>query len=89
MAGAASQAGDADLPRHWVSPLVCRGPLMSTVVLYCWCNSDSASVLLYFFYIVLACNLVVQRCTILLIYSFDMIDNIFAFDYQIFISLEN
>ena len=31
-----------------VSPLVCRGPWMSTVVLYCWCHSDSASVLLYF-----------------------------------------
>ena len=30
------------------SPLVCRGPLMSTLVLYCWCYSDSASVLLYF-----------------------------------------
>ena len=28
--------------------LVCRGPWMSTVVLYCWCHSDSASVLLYF-----------------------------------------
>ena len=33
---------------HLVSPLVCRGPWMSTVVLYCWCHSDSASVLLYF-----------------------------------------
>ena len=31
-----------------VSPLVCRGPWMSNVVLYCWCNSDSASVRLYF-----------------------------------------
>ena len=30
------------------SPLVCRGPWMSTVVLYCWCHSDDASVLLYF-----------------------------------------
>ena len=35
-------------PAHLVSPLVCRGPWMSTVVLYCWCHSDSASVLLYF-----------------------------------------
>ena len=35
-------------PGHLVSPLVCRGPWMSTVVLYCWCHSDSASVLLYF-----------------------------------------
>ena len=35
-------------PEHLVSPLVCRGPLMSTVVLYCWCQSDGASVLLYF-----------------------------------------
>ena len=43
MAGVASKAGDADS-----SPLVCRGPWMSTVVLYCWCHSDSASVLLYF-----------------------------------------
>ena len=33
---------------HLVSPLICRGPWMSTVVLYCWCHSDSASVLLYF-----------------------------------------
>ena len=35
-------------PGHLVSPLVCRGPWMSTVVLYCWCHSDSASVILYF-----------------------------------------
>ena len=35
-------------PGHLVSPLVCRGPWMSTVMLYCWCHSDSASVLLYF-----------------------------------------
>ena len=31
------------LPGHLFSPLVCRGPWMSTVVLYCWCHSDSAS----------------------------------------------
>ena len=35
-------------PGHLVSPVVCRDPWMSTVVLYCWCHSDSASVLLYF-----------------------------------------
>ena len=35
-------------PGHLVSPLVCRGPRMSTLVLYCWCHSDSASVFLYF-----------------------------------------
>ena len=35
-------------PGHLVSPLVCRGPWISTVVLYCWCHSDIASVLLYF-----------------------------------------
>ena len=35
-------------PGHLVSPLVCRGPWMSTVVLYCWCHSDGASVLWYF-----------------------------------------
>ena len=35
-------------PGHLVSPLVSRGPWMSTVVLYCWCHSNSASVLLYF-----------------------------------------
>ena len=35
-------------PGHLVSPLVYRGPWMSTVVLYCWCHSDIASVLLYF-----------------------------------------
>ena len=38
-------------PGHLVSPLVCRGPWMSTVVLYCWFHSDSASVLLYFTWI--------------------------------------
>ena len=37
-------------PGHLVSPLVCRGPWMSTMVLYCWCNSDSASVILYLTY---------------------------------------
>ena len=37
-------------PRHLVSLLVCRGPWMSTVVLYCWCHSDSASDILYFTY---------------------------------------
>ena len=35
-------------PGHLVSPLVFRGPWMSTVVLYCWCHNDGASVLLYF-----------------------------------------
>ena len=35
-------------PGHLVSPLDCRGPWMSTVMLYCWCQSDSASVLLNF-----------------------------------------
>ena len=35
-------------PGHLVSPLGYRGPWMSTVVLYCWCHSDDASVLLYF-----------------------------------------
>ena len=35
-------------PGHLVSTLVCRDPWMSTVVLYSWCSSDSASVLLYF-----------------------------------------
>ena len=39
---------DTTPPGHLVSPLVCRGPWMSIVVLYCWCHSDSASVLLYF-----------------------------------------
>ena len=48
MAGAASQVGDADSSGYLVSPLVCRGTWMSTVVLYCWCNSHSASVVLYF-----------------------------------------
>ena len=33
---------------HLVSPLVCRSPWMSSVVLYFWCHRDSASVLLYF-----------------------------------------
>ena len=35
-------------PGRLVSPLVGGGPWMSTVVLYCWCHSDGASVLLYF-----------------------------------------
>ena len=35
-------------PGHLFSPLVCRGPWMSSVVFFCWCHSDSASVLLYF-----------------------------------------
>ena len=36
-------------PRHLVSPLVCRGPWMSTVVLYWWWHSDSASVHFIFY----------------------------------------
>ena len=42
-------------PGHLVSPLVCRGPRMSIVVLYCWSHSDSASVLLYlhFYWVVI------------------------------------
>ena len=36
------------IPGHIVSPLVRRGPWMFSVVLYCWCHSDSALVLLYF-----------------------------------------
>ena len=47
MAGVASQAWTLTPPGHLVSPLVCRGPWMSTVVFYCWCHSDSASVLLH------------------------------------------
>ena len=51
-------------PGHLVSPLVCSGPWMSTVVLYCWCHSDSASVLLYFtskFYPKPTCSVVVEN----------------------------
>ena len=48
MAGAASQAGDADSSRAPGLTSGLQGPWMSTVVLYCWCHSDSASVLLYF-----------------------------------------
>ena len=48
MAGAASQAGDADSSRAPGLTSGCRGPWMSTVVLFCLCHSDSASVLLYF-----------------------------------------
>ena len=39
---------------HLVSPLVSWGTQMSTVVLYCWCHSDSASVLLYFTLLILS-----------------------------------
>ena len=56
MAGAASQAGDADSSRApgltsgmQGSMNVHRGALLSTVVLYCWCHSDSESVPLYFY----------------------------------------
>ena len=42
MAGAAKQEALTP-PGHLVSPLVCKGPWMSTVVLYCCCHSDSAS----------------------------------------------
>ena len=48
MAGAASQAGDADSSRAPGLTSGLQGPWMSTVVLYCWYHSDSASVLLYF-----------------------------------------
>ena len=47
MAGAASQAGDADSSRVPGLTSGLQGPLISTVVLYCWCHSDCASVLLY------------------------------------------
>ena len=36
------------LTNNKVCTVTCRGPWMSTIVLYCWCHSDSASVLLYF-----------------------------------------
>ena len=39
-------------PRVTIPHLVCRGPWMSTVVLYCWCHSDSTSVLLYFTHLI-------------------------------------
>ena len=50
MAFAASRAGGDDSSRApgLTSGLQGRGPWMSTMVLYCWCHSDSASVLLYF-----------------------------------------
>ena len=43
----ASQAGDADSSRARLTSGL-QGSVMSTVVLYCWCHSDSTSVLLYF-----------------------------------------
>ena len=36
------------MPFTWFCYQVWRGPWMSTVVLYCWCHINSASVLLYF-----------------------------------------
>ena len=48
MAGAASQAGDADPSRTPGLTSGLQGSVNSTVVLYCWCHSDIASVLLYF-----------------------------------------
>ena len=59
--------------------LVCIYPVLSSDLSMTECSIK----------LVLTCNLLVQRCTILLIYLFDVIDNIFAFDYKIFISLEN
>ena len=37
------------LRRFSILPLICSGPGMSTVVLYCWCHSDSASVFFVFY----------------------------------------
>ena len=51
MAGAASQEGDADSSRAPGLTFGFQGPWMSTVVLYCWCHSDSASFRLYFRYL--------------------------------------
>ena len=51
MAGAAGQTGDTDSSRAPVLSLVCRGPCMSIVVLYCWCHSDSTSFLLNFTFV--------------------------------------
>ena len=51
MARVANQAGDLTPSGHLVSPLVCWGVWLSTVVLYCWCHSDNASVLWYFTFI--------------------------------------
>ena len=48
MAGAASQAGDADSSRAPGLTSGLQGSVNATMVLYCWCHSDSASVLLYF-----------------------------------------
>ena len=48
MAGAASHVGDADYSRAPGLASGLQGPWMSAVVLYCWCHSDGASVLLYF-----------------------------------------
>ena len=47
---------------HLVSPLVCRGPWMSYVVLYCWCHSDSSSFLLYFTWYT-TCGLNILYCS--------------------------
>ena len=47
VAGAASKAGDADCLR---APGLTSG-VQGYVMLYCWCHSDSASVLLYFTYL--------------------------------------
>ena len=48
MAGAASQTGDADSSRAPGLTSGLQGSVNVTVVLYCWCRSDSASVLFCF-----------------------------------------
>ena len=50
MAGAASQAGDADSSRAPGVTSGLQGSVNVHRVLYCWCHSDSASVLSYFSY---------------------------------------
>ena len=69
MVGAASQAGDADSSQAPGLTSDLQGSLNVHQVLYCWCHSGSASVLLYFtlvcWWLFYAANVPLQFSTLL------------------------